>query len=128
MGGDGVGESGEGELVSEEGISSVSEEPEALGNPIAVPKSEGDQVVPRGMEDVDELGQCLEGGRDSGPGPVSESGPEGECSRTFPVGNRLGRTRTVSPFENGVGRFDGRDFERHLPDWVKADVRIAWSI
>ena len=62
LGGDSVGQSGEGELVSEESISSVSEEPEALGNAIAVPKSEGDQVVPRGMEDVDEPGQCLEGG------------------------------------------------------------------
>ena len=126
--GDGVGQSGEGELVSEEGISSVSEEPEALGDAIAVPKSQGDQVIPWGMEDVDELGQCFESSGDSGTGTIGESGSEGKCSRRFPVGNRLGRTGAVPPLENGVGGFDGRDFERYLPDWVKADVRIAWSI
>jgi len=111
LGGDGVCQGREGQLVGEEGVSPISEEPEALCDAITIPKSEGDHVVLRRMEDINEFGQRLEGGRDSSAGAVSESGVKGKCTRTVPVGDRFGGTRTVAPFENGIGAFEGSDLE-----------------
>lgn len=125
LGGNSVGQGREGEFVSEERVSSVAKEPETLGDTITVPESERDQVIPRRMEDINQPCQGLERGRDSGTGTVGESGSEGESIGRFPVGNRLGGTRAVSPFENGVGGFNGGNFEEDLPDWVKTNVRIA---
>jgi hypothetical protein len=55
LGGDGVCQGREGELVGEEGVSPISEQPETLCDTVTVPESEGDQVVLRRMEDVDEF-------------------------------------------------------------------------
>ena len=42
LGCNGVCQGREGQFVSEEGVSSVPEQPETLGNPITVPESKGD--------------------------------------------------------------------------------------
>ena len=125
LGGDGVRQGREGELIGEEGVAPISKEPEALGDPITVPESEGDHVVLRRMENINEFGQGLEGGSDSSAGAVSESGVKRNCSRTVSVRDRLGGARTVAPFEDGIGAFEGSDLERDLPDRVKADMWIA---
>jgi len=126
LSGDGVRQGREGQFVSEEGVAPISKEPKALGDAITVPEGEGDHVVPRGMEDINEFGQGLEGGGDSSTGAVGEGGVEGKCARTISVGDRHGRARTVAPFENGIGAFEGAgDFELDLPDRVKADMGIA---
>lgn len=53
LGCDGVCQGGEGQLVGKESISPITEQPETLCDAIAVPESEGDQVIPRRMERVD---------------------------------------------------------------------------
>jgi len=112
LGGDGVRQGREGQLVGEEGVAPISKKPEALGDAITVPESEGDHVVFRRMEDINEFGQRVEGGRDSSAGAVSEGGVKRKCARTVSVGDRLGGARTVAPFENGVGAFaKGGDFK-----------------
>ena len=102
LGGDGVGQGREGELIGKEGVSPVTEEAETLCNTIAVPESQGDHVVFRRMEDVDEFGHGFEGGRESGTGTVSEGGLEGEGPRTFSIGEGLGGARAVAPFKHRV--------------------------
>ena len=42
LGCNGIGQGREGELVSEEGVSPIPEEPETFGDTITVPESEGD--------------------------------------------------------------------------------------
>jgi hypothetical protein len=112
LGSDGVRQGGESQLVSEEGVSPVSEKPEAFCDAITVSESEGDQVVPRRMEGVDEFGQGFERGRYAGTGTVSESGLEWECSRSVSVRDRLGGARAVAPFKDGIGApLERSDFE-----------------
>ena len=125
LGGDGIGQGRESELVSKESVSAVAKEPEALCDPITVAESEGDQVIPRRMEDANQPSQRLERGRDPSPSPVGEGGAQRECLWALPVRNRLGRARAVSPFENGIGALDSRNLKLDLPDWVKANVGIA---
>ena len=122
---DSIRQGGESQLVCEEGVSPVAEEPETLCDTVAVSQSDGDQVVPWRVEDVDEFGQLVEGGRDASAGTVGESGLKWECSGTISVGDHLGGARAVAPFKEGVGAFEGGDLELNLPDWVKADMRIA---
>lgn len=62
LSGDGVGQGGESQLVGKKGVSPLSEKPETLCDPVAVAEGEGDHVVLRRMEDIDEFGQRLEGG------------------------------------------------------------------
>ena len=125
LGGDCIRQGGEGQLIREECVSPVSEQPETLRDTVAVPKSEGDQVIPGGMEDGDEIGQGFKCGRDSGTCAVSEGSLEWKSSRTFPIGDRLGGARAVAPFEHWIGTLEGGDLERDPPDRVKANVRIT---
>lgn len=62
LGCDGIGQGRESELVSEEGVSSLAKEPEALGDPVTVAESEGDEVIPRRMEDIDQPTHRIERG------------------------------------------------------------------
>ena len=62
LGGDRVGQGRESEFIGEEGVAPISEESEALGDAITIPEGEGDQVVLRRMEDINEFRQRLEGG------------------------------------------------------------------
>ena len=61
LGGDGVRQGRESQLVGEEGVAPISKKPEALCDAITIPEGEGDHVVLRRMEDIDEFGQRLEG-------------------------------------------------------------------
>ena len=56
LGRDGVRQGRESQLVGEEGVAPISKKPEAFGDAITVPEGEGDQVVLRRMEDIDEFG------------------------------------------------------------------------
>lgn len=120
-----VRQSGERQLVGKEGISPVSEQPETLCDTVAVPESEGDQVIPRRMEDGDEFRQGFKGGRESGSSTVSEGSLEWERPGALSVGDCLGGTRSVAPFEHWIRTLEGGDLERDPPDRVKANVRIT---
>ena len=61
LSGYGVRQGREGQFVGEEGVAPISKEPKALGDAVTVPEGEGDHVVLRGMEDINEFGQDLEG-------------------------------------------------------------------
>ena len=126
LGGYCVRQGGEGQLVGEECVSPFSKQPEALCDAVAVPKGEGNQVIPRRMEGGDEICQGFEGGGDSSTGTVSEGGLEWKGPGTFSVGDCLGGARTVAPFEHWVGAIEGGDLEGDVPDRVKADMRITW--
>ena len=85
LGGNCVRQGGEGQFVGEECISPFSEQPETLCDTVAVPQSEGDQVIPWRMEDGYEFRHGFKSGRDSGTGAVSEGGLEWKGPGTFSI-------------------------------------------
>ena len=125
LGGNRVGQGRESEFVGEEGVSPVSEKPETLGNAVTVSEGQSDHMVLRRMEDVDESRQRFERGCDASAGTVGKGSLERERARTISVGDGLGGTRAVAPFENGIDAAESSDLELDLPDRVKTNVGIA---
>lgn len=82
-------------------------------------------MIPRGMEDGDEVCHDFEGGRNPGTCAVSEGGLEWKCPGTLSIGDCLGGAGAVAPFEHWIRILEGGDLERDLPDRVKANVRIT---
>jgi len=62
LSGDCVRQGRESQLVGEEGVAPIPEQPETFCDPIAVSESERDRVVPRRMEGFDEFRQGFKRG------------------------------------------------------------------
>lgn len=115
---------GECKFLTEEGITRVTQEPEALCKSIGVSKAEGDGVLWRCMDTIIELRKSIPHVLQASASAVGQSGSEAQCTRLIlERGNDLSFAGACSPGLDGVLFTDRRDHKVDLGERIQ---RVMW--